>query len=476
MVNTTNPIRTTADAVVGGKLTNAWSQNVVAVSTAAKNLDQFQSVKAALDAIGTTLPAASATQRYAILVEPGTYTEDNSAGPIALKSFISVRGLGHPESIRLVASTPGNDLFHAPLGVNDAAVEAMTLEGSTGAGKFCFVNESGLRRIYLNNVHFNAANGGCLTRGAGSFTHMTGCVADLLVSFPYEVQAGLNTEARCFVCDVRPGAAATVGFRANGGKITAQSCHVENATSAVKSEVGGDATLSGSHIENCVNALHIGAGGADNLLTAIGNLLEGSTFDVLSDANPGFLNTLQVAATTIDPGKVSVDSATFSQIDLLVPAGVVPDTIGPSEPGLYTSTFSPSDDEIYLIKIFNSLTLKGTGISFVPNSGGVSVRVGIYRHSDNTKVAESALTSVSGGGTALVTVNFTADVVLVPGTYWLAIVKTAGSLSLNFFNSAVDFGDSERIAVGPGGGALPASKTGTVFTVRKTLLILNTTT
>ena len=65
-----------------------YAQNVI---TVAPSGGDFTSPVDALDAIGTTLPASSAGNRYLVRVEPGVYTVNQS---VEMKPFVDLQGSG----------------------------------------------------------------------------------------------------------------------------------------------------------------------------------------------------------------------------------------------------------------------------------------------------------------------------------------------------------------------------------------------
>ena len=464
----------------------------------------FSTLKAVLDSIAAgDVPAPSETVRYVVLVSPGKFTEDNSAGPLSVPSFVSAVGLGPPEQTVVRAGTPSNDLLRFAAGANDAGLARLTLENVTTAGKSAVVNESGNRRVYCRDLRFKDAKAGIRTRAAGSFTEVWNCEAVSVVDFPFVVEAGANTQARLFSCTVRPPALAQVGYYANGGSLVAQNCHVEAATVGMKADgaagdfqgfsmhveacptglladgAGAFAQLHGSHVQKAggtatdgikavngglvflkasevrdyVNAVRLGTGG-NNRVVLSGSFLRGSTSkDVLSDANPGFVNTLELSATNLDPAKVTVDAATFAIVDLLRQR---PAFIGTPEPSLYAGFTLIPVNAVRYAKVEVELFVKVSGVQFRPN-GTQDVRLGLYRDSDGSKVAETALTSVSAG---VQTLNFTGGAVfLTRGTYWAAYVGN-GPLQVFSLDTQAAFAEAQNEA-GPGGGALPAAKAGT---------------
>lgn len=417
----------------------------------------FSTLKAALDSISDS----SSSKPYAVIVSPGTYTEDNSAGPIHMKPFVSVRGWGPSEQTRIFAADPTKDLLRFPPGTNESGATGLTLGNITTANKFAIVNDSGNRHIYCRNLRFLDSKGGILVKGAGSLALCWNLEAVASVDFPFEVQSG--SELRLFSSTVRSDAASVSALRANGGKLVAVGCEVKSAASGLKVEAGGTATVLGSHFEGCVNSLHLGTGGI-NTLFALGILLEGSTFDLKSDANPGFSNTLKSAAVSFDPSKIDVDAATFSIVDLVNPR---PPFIGPSEPGVYNGTTNTGADVIRYSRVVVSALLKVSGIT-INAQANRNARVGLYRDSDNSRIAQSNITAT---GTGVVFIPFTSPVFLTPGTYWFAYVHNSPA-QVVILQTDGGYGESQ-VESGPGGVALPTTRAGTA-SGSKMLMLGNT--
>lgn len=464
-------------------------------------LGEYQSVKAALDSI-IAGPAV-------VWVSPGTYTE----APMTAKTDVSIVPLGAPESVIIQAQDPTQDLLTIPLNVENFYLGAVALKGPLNAGKFLVVNQSGKRKTVLRGTSLRGADGGLLTRGAGSFTVAYDVRASDAVNYPFQVDAGADTEMRLFDPDIRPTALAQVGLRANGGRLIVIGGHCQGATVGGRAEAGGTLKTFSTHLEQCVTALHstgsgsrvdddssfIEAGGAavvdgvlvnnsavgvvantkfvgytngihmgstgSNEVQAVGVFLRDSTtWDILSDAATS--NTLVVAATTIDPAKISVDFASFHITDLLSPR---PPLLGTPEPALYNAQSSLSTNTVRYTLLQNVVFAKVTGLRFLRTSGSANVKVGLYRDDTGAKVAESASTLVNSG--TVTTVSFSSGILLVPGIYWLAIISD-GPFSCQKIITDTGWQDAQNET--PGSFTLPTSKTGTAST-DKFLMLLETT-
>ena len=134
---------------VGPQGTNA--SDAAGVLWVAKNgTGAYATVKAALDAIGTTLPAATSTNRYLVKVGPGTFDEPTG---IDLKSFVSIEGSG-----------PGITIIRSP----GTATDRTTVRGT---GTLTSVE---IRQLTIENTAVGGANGTAVS--AVRLTSATGTV------------------------------------------------------------------------------------------------------------------------------------------------------------------------------------------------------------------------------------------------------------------------------------------------------------
>ena len=119
------------------------AQNIIRVATSGGD---FNDPVAALEAIGTTLPAASAGNRYLVQVEPGVYLVNN---PVVMKPFVDLEGSGVKTTV-----------VRGAIGSNFPA----TVQGIVNAA-----SQSEIRHLTIRNVWSNSSAVGLLvesTQGA----------------------------------------------------------------------------------------------------------------------------------------------------------------------------------------------------------------------------------------------------------------------------------------------------------------------
>lgn len=111
-------------------LTNSFIDNAIIVGKS--GLTNFSSVKSAVDSIND----ASATNRYAIFVNPGIYIEDT----ITLKEYIDIKAISYNSVVIEVDST-NKDVINI---TGNTTLEGLILRGSTDNGKALFNMSSNL--------------------------------------------------------------------------------------------------------------------------------------------------------------------------------------------------------------------------------------------------------------------------------------------------------------------------------------------
>ncbi len=147
------------------------------VITVAKSGGDHTSVQGALDSIGTTLPAASATNRYVIEIAPGTYT-----GVVTMnKSFVDLEGSG--ESTTILTSAGGGTLASSgTLRSGNVTVEVRNLSvvntgGNThGTAIYNIASTSSLRFSNVTAIASGSSSGNFGVYNAASsplMNHMT---------------------------------------------------------------------------------------------------------------------------------------------------------------------------------------------------------------------------------------------------------------------------------------------------------------
>ena len=134
------------------------------VLVVAQSGGQFSSIQAALDAIGTTVPAATEANPYLVQVAPGTYDER-----LTLEPWVHLRGSGETATtIRAAGDT--SDTVGTVIGADDSLLSLVTVE-STGGTTFAIAIYNG-SSMELRKVTAIAAGGtsrsiGVINAGSG---------------------------------------------------------------------------------------------------------------------------------------------------------------------------------------------------------------------------------------------------------------------------------------------------------------------
>jgi len=164
-VNIERTLNVGGDTNIQGNLTvqgNATGsvplENILEVTTGTpQNDQQFTSVKAAVNAIGTQFPPASPNNQYIIRVGPGVFQED----PFTIPAFVGVQGEDRERTI-LQSNDPNTDFISME---GESSMQRVTVDGATGPGSagvcpitpvIANVNEL---RFLNNNIHMKIENG-----------------------------------------------------------------------------------------------------------------------------------------------------------------------------------------------------------------------------------------------------------------------------------------------------------------------------
>ncbi len=128
----------------------------------AKAGGDFTTVTAALNAIGTTLPAATTTNRYVIRIAPGTYVEP--AG-ILLENFVDIEGSGQANTfINANSTATDNTTVRAAAGELIAEIRNLTISNSgdisIGAIALRIIGVTPVGGFRVTNVTASVLNGG----------------------------------------------------------------------------------------------------------------------------------------------------------------------------------------------------------------------------------------------------------------------------------------------------------------------------
>jgi len=148
------------DFVIDQSITFPAGSIVHHVINVAESGGDFTSVKAAIDSITDN----SVTNRYAVMVAPGIYTEDN---PIQGKSYVNVEAISM-HTVRIVAGNPNEDLF---IGENLFYIIGFSLLGVTGANNYA-VNHSVLGECLVKDCVITDCSNGILVNGVNAFMNI----------------------------------------------------------------------------------------------------------------------------------------------------------------------------------------------------------------------------------------------------------------------------------------------------------------
>lgn len=104
--------------------------------------NQFNSIKTAVDAIGTTFPASSASNPYVIAVGAGVYNETDT---ITLPTYVAIVGESQFSCV-INITDPSKDII---IGAQNSSIENCRLTGATNSGKYAIIhNTSGVFRVF----------------------------------------------------------------------------------------------------------------------------------------------------------------------------------------------------------------------------------------------------------------------------------------------------------------------------------------
>jgi hypothetical protein len=139
------------------------------IVTVAKENGDFSNPVTAIDAIGTTLPAATETNPYLVIIAPGIYTLTET---LTMKEYVSITGSGQ-KTTKLIGSisTSGYNASSALVsGANNAAISSITLENLGGiGGNYSFALYNSGTSPDISNVSAIAMGG--VTQNNGIFNY-----------------------------------------------------------------------------------------------------------------------------------------------------------------------------------------------------------------------------------------------------------------------------------------------------------------
>jgi hypothetical protein len=213
----------------------------------------FISVKAALDAIGTTLPAATSTAPYLIRVAPGTYEEP---GGIDLESHVDIEGSGRlTTTITCVCAAIGTPLSSGASAVVRADGSGLQTElrelsvvntgGSAGvlAANVVGIRTSGVAagQLLIDDVEV-VASGAPSSTGILMVASSAPTLTDVSAS-----ASGASVAYGIHIYQSAPVLDRVVARGSNGGLVTA-GVRVENASAPVLRNIDATATGSGPNV------------------------------------------------------------------------------------------------------------------------------------------------------------------------------------------------------------------------------------
>lgn len=105
-----------------------------------------------------------------VMVFPGVYTEDNSAGRITVPENVSLIGFGEPPQSIVIPSTPANGLFEMS---QFSVIKGFRFQGAAGtphAAEFIFFDGSGGGRCLVKTVVLLNSAEGIIVDGSGTMT------------------------------------------------------------------------------------------------------------------------------------------------------------------------------------------------------------------------------------------------------------------------------------------------------------------
>lgn len=141
------------------------------IVTVAKENGDFSNPVTAINAIGTTLPAASASNPYLVFIAPGIYALTET---LTMKEYVSIAGSGQ-KATKLTGSisTSGYDASSALVsGANNATISSITLENLGGiGGKYSFALYNSGTSPDISNVSAIAMGGVTQNNGIFNYDH-----------------------------------------------------------------------------------------------------------------------------------------------------------------------------------------------------------------------------------------------------------------------------------------------------------------
>lgn len=244
------------------------SDKVLFISTTGYR--DYDTIKEGLDSITDN----TSSNRYTLLLGPGTLIVDNSSGPIQLKSFVNLQAIGDKMTV-LTPAVPTTDMF---IGANFAHILGVIFTGNTGTSYTLRHNVAG-DCIILNCVLKDTSNGfivdnedSILTVRFIAVNNVAASTTDNVVNViqGFAEVDGLNCRAGSKINTVISAAGntstvklhnhlytsfdITTGIYCNGAKLIANSLHIENLTDGIiVTGSNSNIRIAGSSIYNVTN-------------------------------------------------------------------------------------------------------------------------------------------------------------------------------------------------------------------------------
>jgi hypothetical protein len=234
----------------------------------------FTSVKAALDAIGSTLPAATSTNPYLIEIGPGVFTETNT---VTLKDHVDLRGSGRGITTITCACVADGQTLMVPSGAH-STIRDLSIVKSTYGYTVAGVVAQASSVLTLERVDIDAV-GGATWSTAIQATSATLTATDvnvrvqsgLLVGYGVDLGTTTFTANRVTMDVTAVGTAAIVGLRATTSTIAADGMAV--ALHGGSEEYGATLTSSTTRLTNAELRASGASGTNDGIYAFAGTLV-----------------------------------------------------------------------------------------------------------------------------------------------------------------------------------------------------------
>jgi hypothetical protein len=257
----------------------------------------FPTIESAIEYLNVSGFTPTSSDYFTIEIGTGTFTIDNSLGPITLPDFVVLQGQGFSVT-NIRGSTPGNNLF---------AFDACTARNiSFGSCAICFdriATTSG--STYFDQVEFASCTAGVVS-DAG-FVFVQRCSAQSWSGTLIQHDGGTLAVENCnFVIPANNAEA----VETTGGTFSMRSCTVEGALAtgtrgifANQSVANSTCDISGNNWNNMVTAIQI-ADQANMTFFCKGDKVRGATTDLIIDGAAGTNSaTYEISDFSSEPSK-----------------------------------------------------------------------------------------------------------------------------------------------------------------------------